>query len=241
MKDKIKQIKEIIKDPKKKAILFFCFYSVFFLVIILLLRFGDRSITKSSDYEKGNSPTFDIQSILEDNYLYGYTITLDGVKYEYYGEKVGNTEYFEFAGKAYYKDGDKFFVKDNQWSECESPYVFSDFLDTEKLYSLLEKSYFESKTTYQSGKNNFNFLISTNTINQILSNIDSDFLEEPNQIVLIANNDKIINEVTLNLDSYCSLNNLCQKSLKINLQYDMFGEISSIENPVNKDMNGLVS
>lgn len=233
MKNKVKQIKEIIKDPKKKAILFFGFYFVFFLVIILLLRFGDRSITRASDYEKGVSLTFDIQNIMENNYLYGYTITLDGVKFEYYGEKNGNVEYFEFAGKAYYTDGDKFYVKDTQWLECESPYLFSDFLDTRKLYTLLEESYFESKTTYQSGKNNFNFLISTNTINQLLSNIDSDFLEEPNQIILIANEDKIIDEVTLNLDSYCTLNNLCTKSLKINLQYDRFGEISNIEYPIN--------
>ena len=92
----------------------------------------------------------------------------------------------------------------------------------------------ESKTTYEDGRSSINMLISTNTLNQKLNNIDSDFFEEPNKITLIANKNNEIDEINYDLSSYCTLNKLCQNSLKITLNYEMYGEIKNIENPVNE-------
>ena len=51
MKELFKNIKELSKTTKGKAILFFGFYFVFFIIIMIIASFGCRIYTKSSDYE----------------------------------------------------------------------------------------------------------------------------------------------------------------------------------------------
>ena len=67
MKELFKNIKELSKTTKGKAILFFGFYFVFFIIIMIIARFGSRNYTKPSDYEKGKSGTFYINDIVDKN------------------------------------------------------------------------------------------------------------------------------------------------------------------------------
>lgn len=234
MSDFSEKIKDIKEDPKKKALAFFAFYFVFFVVVILLLRFSPRKpLVGSEDYESGtNSIDFSINSILENNYIFGYEITLDGVTYEYYGQRYDKDELFEFQGNSYYRTGEQFYLKEGLWKTTENPYLFKDFLDVNQYAPLIAQATYESKTSYEDGKDVYNYLISSNTINQKFYHVDSDFLEEPNKISLHVSEKGDLNEIEFSLDSYCTLKQLCQKSLKIKLQYDMFGKVEKIDNPV---------
>ena len=78
----------------------------------------------------------------------------------------------------------------------------------------------------------YNYLLSTNTINKEFYNMVSDFLEEPNQIVVSTDEEKHINQVLFLLDSYCSLNKTCIKNLKIDIQFDQIGKIEKIDKPI---------
>lgn len=234
MKGFVEKLKELNKTGKGKAILFFAFYAVFFLIVIFLFRFSSKTpLARSEDYELGTERiTFNVYNILKNNYIYGYTVTLDGVKYEYYGQKYDNTEMFETNGKQYYRDGNDFYVKNTLWIKDMNPYLFPDFFEINKISKLMEVATYQSKTSYEDGKIAYNFLISSNSINQILRNIDSDFFEEPNTVTIGVDKEKNVNKIEFSLDSYCSLNKLCKNTLKIEIEYDMFGEVTKIENPI---------
>jgi len=238
MKKGIEIIKELRKTSKGKAILFFGGYLIFFIVVVLFVKFSSRSTTMPSDYEKGNSSRgsdISIDKLVANNYLFSYKINLDGVEYLYNGKRYKDKELFQYNNETYYKQDDNYFKKNGElWVKTENPYKFNLFLDSSKIISIIEMSSLESKTTYEDGRSSMNLLISTNTINQKFNNIDSDYLEEPNKITLIANKSSDIDEVTYDLSSYCKLNNFCQSNLKITLNYEMYGEIKKIDNPVNE-------
>ena len=51
----INTIKEMSKNPKGKAILFFGFYIVFFAFVFLFINLTDSTLTYGDDYEKSYS------------------------------------------------------------------------------------------------------------------------------------------------------------------------------------------
>lgn len=234
MKKIVEKIKELNKTSKGKAILFFAFYLCFFLIVILISRFSTRTpFSRTEDYEPGNeNVTFHIDDILKSNYIYSYAVTLDGVKSEYYGQKYDDTEMFEFNGRQYYRNGNDFYVRNTLWTKAVNPYLFPEFFDINNISKLMDVATYQSKTSYEDGKKAYNFLLSSNSINQLLKNINSDFLEEPNTVTLEIDDERNVNKIEFNLGSYCTLNKLCKSSLKIEIEYDMFGEVTKIDNPV---------
>lgn len=225
-------LKEVQNNPKGKAILFFIFYAFFFLIIICILFFGKRDYTKASDYERGNATIYSSKSLLENNYSFIYSIILDDKVYYYKGKKKDNYESFQYLDKNYYRNGNDFYVEDGTWVKTENPYLYSEFLDTQNINNLISLASYLSKTNYDSGKMTYNYLLSTNTINKAFYDVDSDFLEEPNQVVISTDEEKHINQVLFFLDSYCSLNKTCIKNLKIDIQFDQIGKIEKIDNPI---------
>lgn len=233
MKKWLEKIKEIKEQKNCKAILFFGFYMIFFLVLILTIKFSEkRPLPSADEYEKGSKYTFYLDNIAGNNYHYVYTITQDGVKYEYDGVKYNEQELFKFNLKDYYRNDDNFFINNGIWLKNESPYVYDKFLDINNVAQIIEAATYDSKTSYDNGREIYNFLISSNTLNQKLDNIDSDYFEEPNEIVVSTDKDKYVEEIIFNLDSYCTMNKFCQNSLEIKLAYDRFEEIEEIKNPV---------
>ena len=233
MKKKWEGLTDLYQSSNGKVFFFFVFYFFFFLFVILFIRSNNNNnVMHGTEYERGNSVTFDVHSLLSDNYAYQYRVILDDEVYLYEGKKNKNVEVFSFQGKEYYRNENNFFVKDGMWIKTESPFLCAEFLDEEYIEELLVLSTYLSKTSYDSGKEIYNFLLSTNTINQKLFHINSDFMEEPNQILLSLDESKEISEIHYSLDSYCMLNQLCNKSLKIVLQYSQFGQISEIDNPI---------
>ena len=225
-------LKEIQENPKGKAISFFIFYTFFFLIVICILFFGKKDYTKPSDYEKGNATSYLSKTLLEDNYSFIYIITLDDQVYQYQGKKKDNFEYFQYLNKNYYRNGNDFYVEDGSWIKSENPYLFSEFLDTKNINKLINLASYLSKTSYDSGKMTYDYLLSTNTINKEIHNVNSDFLEEPNQIIVSTDENKNVSQILFLLNSYCYLNKSCIKNLKIDIQFDQVGKIEKIDNPI---------
>lgn len=234
MKNFFNKIKEIKKMKNGKAILFFGFYFIFFVVIIIFIKFSSRvPVMHSEDYEMGQgSYSFKIETLLKNNYQYSYIITLDDINYEYFGKRYKNMELFQFNGNDYFRNEDEYFIKNNIWIKSDNPYKFREFLDVNNLVNLIKMASYNAKTTYESGKIKYNFLISSNTINQNLYNISSDFLEEPNEIIVSTDEEKNVDDITLNLDSFCKVNKLCNSSLKMKFKYDNFFEVQ-FDNPIS--------
>ena len=232
MKKFIEYIKELRKTARGKAVLFFGFYLFFFLILIVFVRSSKSNLSYNREYEKGKNFSVSFNELKNHNYSFIYYISLDGNEYIYEGRKNDKQELFHFQNTDYYMKNGEYFVKDNEWKRCDNPYYFSKFLDEENIYKMISTSTYISKTTYESGKTTFNSLLSSNTINWLLDGANSDFFEEPNKVSVDINVDGVLEEIHFYLDSYCVVNNLCEKSLDIKLSYSDFGKIESIEDIV---------
>ena len=233
-KEFIKLINDLKKTSKGRAILFFGGYFIFFLVLIIVVRIsGTNNISSSDDYEKGTPFQFKVNNIVNNNYAFNYKVNLDGVVYNYVGEKYNNTEQFTLNDKSYYCEGDKCFINNSGlWVKCDSPYIYSYFFDILNIKNIFEKATYVSKTEYDSGKTSYNFLISSNTLNSMIDNMFTDIEEEPNEIVINTDEDNYVNEIKFKLDSYCINNNSCSKNLDIELYYDSYGQIEEFKSPL---------
>lgn len=232
MMDFIEKIKEISKTKKGSTILFFGVYVIFFIVIILVIRVGGNKNFMNQEYEKGITTSFKNKGILNNNYYFDYKVHLDDKVYDYYGKRNGDVELFKYNNVDYYKNKTAFFMNNGTWIKCDNPYVFYDFIESVSMGEIIDNSTFMSKEDLEGKKVQYTLLISTNTINKIVSGTDTDYDEIPNQIILDSDNTGEIVKVTFKLDSYCKLNNLCNNSLEIELSYEMFGEIKKIDNPI---------
>ena len=225
----MKTLLDLRKTPRGRAILFFGAYFFFFLLLIIISRFGNRTSNyKYDDFEK-NKVSFD--SIANNNYNFTYSVFLDDMKYIFTGERNGDITKINYLDNVYYKINDNYYDSNNMI--VDNPIIFSLFLDNNNYDNICENSYYESKTEYEDSHLRFDYLLSTNTINSLFYNIESDYNEEANKIVYSTDKDKDVYQINYILDSYCLLNNLCERSLKIEIAYDKFGEISKIENPIS--------
>ncbi len=235
-KDNLKDnFNELYQNPRGKAIIFFVGYFFFFLFLYTLMHTGNNNSNsfRTTEYEKGKGLQVQVKALLDKNYLFDYRITQDEVVNEYIGEKYKDKEMFTFQNNKYYFEKDKYYIEESdKWVETQSPYIYSEFLDMKSVFKILSLATYDSKTSYESGQTKYNFLISTNTLNKELHKVNSDFFEEPNSVVLSVNDKEQITSIVFMLDSYCTLNQACQKSLKIELVFDKCGQIEGIDSPL---------
>lgn len=228
----IELVKDISKKPKGKAALFFLGYLLFFICVFLLIRFAGRKDALLQEYEKGETYKVKIDSLVKNNFTYDLKVVIDGVTYDYYGKRFNeNIETFKYNNLDYYRNGNDFYVnKDDVWTVTESPYKYYDFIYPEIVVSILEQATFYSEEDLDSSIN-YTLKISSNTLNKLFYDKDTDIDEVPNTIV-VNSTDKIINSVTYNLDSFCKANSLCTNSMKITTTFDMYGDVKKIDNPI---------
>lgn len=226
-------VKEFFKTPRGQGVAFFGFYFLFFLFIAILSRTGGstRSLN-ASDFERGSSKPAYAELFNHNNYEFVFTITIDQIVYQYTGKYYLNTMMFEYNNHNYYYDGINYYRQDEEWVLSENPFVYGEFLEPRQVLSLLDASSYESTTTYESGNVNYNYLLSSNTIFSMLKGIDADYMEEPNSIVVGVNQQKNVEKVSFQLDSYGRLSQICQNTFKVLLEFDQYGEIKEIESPI---------
>lgn len=232
MKNFIDNIKEFKKTKNGAPILFFGFYLLFFVVVILLIRLGGDKKFMTKEYERGKATQFNTSLLLNKNYYFDYKITLDGVVYDYYGKRFQDTESFKFNNNEYYRNNNDFFVNNGTWVKCDNPYLLYELIDVDNMSKILNSSTFSTKDIGEDGKSNYRYLVSTNTINKIIYNVDSDFDEVPNDIDILLDNNSGTNTIKFKYDSFCKLNNICNNSLTIEANYEMFNSVKEIGNPV---------
>ena len=229
-------IKELRKKPRGNALLFFAFYFVFFFVLILSLRsnHAQSNNTGSGEYEPGNKYEISWEQVREGNYAFSYDIKIDNNNYNYSGEKAYGKSLFQFNEKNYYSNQEKYYIKEDDWIPTKNPISIFEWIDNDSFISLIEASSYESTTSYESGKIVYHFLLSSNTINELLYHTASDYSEEPNKITVSINENKELEEIHFYLDSYCQYSNICENNLDLKISFSKFGEIDKIEKPISE-------
>lgn len=225
--------KKFISDPKGKAFVFFVGYLIFFIVIGIVARVGGSN-NYNRDYETETKKQFDLTYIERNNYKFNYKIKIDdnyltysGIRYDTQ-EKVTCTNLVEYYGE----NGNYFVNNSGLWIKADNPYKYSEFYDINNIYKLLEMATYISKTTYESGKDVYNFSISSSTINKMFENVDIDVEELPNEIIVSTDYNGNVNEIKFTLDSYCKVKNICVNNMSITLAYELYGEIEKITSPL---------
>ncbi|MBQ6477446.1 MAG: hypothetical protein IJI43_03330 [Bacilli bacterium] len=236
MKDFLKYVKEMRKSEKGRAILFFGFFFIFFLALAIIARLDPG---EAPEYEPAYTPDVSIDQLLDNNFSYIYTIEADTKTYTVTGKINEGMEEFTYDdgtnSTKYYRNGENYLIyQKDMWVKGSEPTNLFKFFNTKSLNKLIKKATYDSKTDYQSGRVNHHFLISTNTINKVLDKINSDFDEVPNELDVIFNEKKDIEEIKFSLNSYGVNNKLVKKDLTIRLQYDDIGKIGVIKNPLDE-------
>lgn len=228
MKNFINNFKEFKKKPNSNAIMFFGFYIIFFVILFMVIGIkGDRN-SLFQEYEKGNKGYFNNTGVMSKNYFYDYKIYLNGVLYDYYGRRNDNIEVFKFNNNDYYRDGNEYYLNN---IVVDNPYIFYEMIDVDNFNNIFSNAYYNSKTEYEDGRVDYNYLISSNSLNKLLYDVDTDFEEVPNNIVFSTDDENNLNKIVYNLDNYCLNSDLCN-SLKIELNYELFGNVSNLEKQV---------
>jgi len=234
IKELISLIKELLKTSKGRKILFFSFYLFFLIVLILIVRFSDGTNHFNEEYESGSSSNISVKEI--NNFSYNYKIMLDGVLHDYVGQRNDNKEKFTYNNSSYYsEDGNYFINNSNMWLKVDNPVKFNYFVDLGNVNKILEKATSISKTEYESGKVSYNYEISSNTLIALIDNIDTDFDDKPNTIIINVDEDNNTNEIKFNLGSYCINTKQCNKSLDIELYYDDFNKVDDIKSVLDNN------
>jgi len=232
MKNIIENLNSLKETKNGKPILFFGFYFVFFIFIFLFIRFTGTKDALLQEYEKGNTSLLSSSDIIKNNYHYDFKVYLDGNLYNYYGKRLGNVESFKFNNNDYYKKNDNYFINNNgTWVSNDNPFIFREYMESSNVDLLVTNSYYVSKTSYDNGSIDYNLLLSSNTINKLLYDKDTDLEDIPCDVIVKTNDNEKINSIIFKLDNYCLNSDLCN-SLKIELNYDLFGEVNKIDNPI---------
>lgn len=231
-------IKKLWSNPRGKGILFFGGYFLFFLALILVLRFSTRGDVIGTGYEKGNPYTFSVSNITNQNYEFQYQFIVDGRIYQYEGKRYQSEELFTFldgvSSTSYYRKGDSYFQNQTAlWVKANNPYFNSSFTNIDTIGEILGESTFVSKTDYESGKQTYLFQVASATLGNLLTKQDIDIEEIPNQISLSTDEDRYVNKIQFSLDSYGRNQNICKQTFQIVLEYDNYGEIEEIESPID--------
>ena len=223
-KEDFDKIVAFIKTPRGKALLFFGFYFIFFIVIGTSIR---NDNTSSVDNKQNNSSfDFSMESITNNNFGFTYEVLIDEQRILYNGIKNDLKEEFNIEEMNYYKESENYFVNTNGvWIKCENPYLYNKFYDTNNILTLLTNASYVSKTEYDSGKKVYIFSIASASINKVFENNDLDIEEVPNEIVVSVDEFNYVTEVKFKLDSYCKAKNICTNRMIIDLNYSDYGSI----------------
>lgn len=231
-KDKEVNFKKLLKSPKGKALVFFGVYLIFFVMLGILFRTSRNNVNINNNENMAFEFKFD--KIEANNYRFNYNIEVDNNTVSYTGEKFGNKQLFFNNFGQYYSETENYFINNSEvWLKTENPYIYYDFIKTDNVMNLIKNSYFLSKTEYESGKRVYNFLLSSNSIDKIISKDESDIEEIPNEVIVTSNGSNEVTEVKFLLNSYCKYKGVCLESMKIILSYDDFGSVKEISSPLN--------
>lgn len=225
MKNIIEKYKELLEHPKGKAFLFFGFYAIFFLFVIIFIQAVGHKDALLQEYEKGEQSLFHTTNFLSGNFYYDYKITVDGELNDYYGKMNQEEESFKYNNQDYYKSGEEYYIGNDI---VDNPFKFREFIDLGSINSLMSSASYYAHTEYEDGSLDYRFLISVNTINKLLYDLDTDYDDVPSEIIIKTSSNGDISSITYLLDSFCKYSEKCN-NLKIESHYELYGEVREIK------------
>lgn len=167
--EKIHAFKEVMSDPKKRAILSLSFYFIFFLVIIIMIRLHpvEYALPKTALEKWGEKSEYDF---LYTFYSEKETLVLKG------NFKDGESA-FEIEEQKYKTENRKFYLEDSMEEyQFENTFIEMVFFDihADTILNWIEKGTLEYTSTYADGTMKKNYQIPKEEFDKWEGNIESD-------------------------------------------------------------------
>lgn len=212
----IKELKEMFKNPKKKALAQLCFYAIFFIFVAIILRGADNKPTKIIEEQK--SPI----EFYEDMKSYHYKVTYTNIdKVDIIdGTYVDNISLFTFNNFKYYYEEDLYIIDNDSYYLSNIEYNISKIFNN-NFKNIIEYLEEESKTTYKDGTIITTYTIDSNRMYNYLFDLESNYDNECT--ITITENEKEIHNIIIDLT------NLGLNLTKIEVEYSYLNLIEDLE------------
>lgn len=212
----IKELKEMLKDPKKKALTQLALYAIFFIFVVILLRGADNKPTPIIEEPKTSIEFY------EDMKSYHYKVTYTNIdKIDIIdGTYVDNISLFTFNNLKYYYEEDLYIIDNDSYYLSSIEYNITKMFNN-NLKNIIEYLEEESKTTYKDGTIVTMYTIDSNRIYNYLFDLESTY-DNKCSITLTENENEIHNIVI-------DLTNLGLNLTKIEVEYSYLDMIKNLE------------
>lgn len=226
------KISQFLKTPRGKGIAFFAIYFVFFIVLSILARVSGTGDVIGS-HLSASPYSYNMSSINAGNYNFNYRYLIDRKTITYSGSRNGDVSTFSDGVIEYYQN-DALFMKNQNgiWIKCDSPYIFSDLLDSKTIEKILNSSTYVSKTELATGEEAINFQITTTTLVKLLDGIEVDLDDPANTIQLRKDKDGEIVTIKYDISNYAIYKGQATNQFMLTLSYSDFGKVEKIKEPV---------
>ena len=233
MKNFLNRIKDNFEEnEKKKVIGFISFYAVFFVILFIIMFSHRDKDFLLQEYERLGSSSINLESIMKCNYFFDYKVSIDDVKYDYYGKRLNDIRSFKYNNQDYYQKEDSFFMNQGIWVKTNNPIVYYDFFQEDTIQKIVEQATPYSEKSYENGSVDYYYYLSSNTLYSVFYQKNTDYDEVPNEMVISMDKDQHITKIVYHLNSYCATVENCNQSLDIEADYELFGSIQTIDNPL---------
>ena len=197
----IEGVKKLSKSKRGRAILFFAFYIIFFVVLIGMIRGSYNTKNTITDNKNNVNAEYKLNGIKNGNYHFIREENINGVITNFTGDKTDNkTEGIMTTDNAFYN----YFIYDNinllrltdKYEVTDELYHFNNITNDSNIENILNKATLISKTEYETGNTSYNYEITTNTLDQVLNNTNLDLDMPTNSITLETNEEDEVFKIT---------------------------------------------
>ena len=228
-------LKELWKNPKGRALLFFGFYFIFFLVLGISFRASasapQKNLTLPSQLQE--NANYSIQDLVNGNYQFTYQENVNGVSKELTGKAYNQMKqvtnnygnmYFLYSGIVIQRLNDV-------WQICDNPFYYRQILEEGMLKKTLDAATFESKTLYQNKQTVYRYQISTTTLWDLYQNEKIDIADEPNIIEVYVTENGQVEKIFYNYSSDDTYLRKTPMQTYFTVSYQDYGKIEAFEVP----------
>lgn len=216
--DRMKEVIEFFKDPKKKSLTQLGIYFIFFIFVFIVLSGSPETpiqVDKNTQ-EKTAIETY------KDMYSYTYKVTytnldkIDIIEGTYYKDK----SLFNYNNSKYYYEDNLYIINNDLYYLSNIEYDITKIFN-KNLYNIFSDLIEESKTTYKDGTIVINYTIDSNKIYKYLYGIEGNYTNLIN--VSITENENKINNILIDLT------NLNINLTKIEIEYSYLDLITGLD------------
>lgn len=227
-------VKELFKNPKGRALLFFGFYLIFFIFLGISFRTSSPSNQiESHSSQQEQQQNYSLVNLEAGNYHFIYHEIVNGIEKNFEGKAYhqmkevtneSNEMYFLYSGISLER-------QDDVWKVCENPFYYRQIMEENILKETLQNATFISKTVYQDQTTLYRYEISTVTLWNLYQQEEIDIADSPNIIEVSVSDKGDITKIYYDYSPYNTYLKGIPSTAIFEVIYQDYGKIEAFDVP----------